>query len=184
LLLQASADERDYENTPVLSSEGYTVLVGALIQGDLMRGEIAAGAFEREYDVPGASHDGLAVSGLLEWFVTPLTTVTFDARRDADDQVSATAGLPYVTTEFGARIDHELLRPVIVTAAARVGEREYDPFDRNDEYRRVQLGAEYVLNRRAAVEVLYQYDESESSGLFATRDFEVNTLSVGLRLRL
>lgn len=185
LLLRAQTDERDYDNTPNLNSEGQSILAGVTLNTDLMRGEIAVGQFERDYDDPSVgTFDGLAIAGSLEWYVSQLTTLTFTARQDADDQISATAGLPFISTQYGARIDHELRRNIILTAGARFGERDYDAVDRNDEFRTYEVGADYLLNRRVALRARYNYDESESDGTLAGRDYEANRLSLGLSLRL
>jgi len=185
LLLSASTDDRDYPNSPNLDSEGVSYLVGATIDGDLLSGEISVGQFEREYADPAiGTFDGVAVAAAIEWYVTRLTTITLSARQDADDQVSANIGQPYITTEFGGRIDHELRRNVILTAGGLVGERDYESIDRNDEYTEVEVGADWYLNPHAALRFRYEFDRTESSGALPYRDYEVNAVTAGLSLRL
>lgn len=190
LVLRASHDERDYTDPTVINadSENETYMAGVSLNTDVMRGEVTVGQYERDYEDPMVDTlDGVAVSGRLEWYVTQLTTLTFTARQDADDEVSIQSRLPYETTEYGARIDHELRRNVILTASARLGERDYqidlaDP--RQDEYSTVEAGADWLLNRNAAVRFRYERDEVDSSGQPASRDYEVNKVTVGLTLRL
>jgi hypothetical protein len=188
VVVTAAVDERDYDVLPDFSSEAQTYLAGIALDGDLVRGEISVGQFEREYNDPAiGTLDGLAVAAQVEWFVTQLTTLSFTARRDADDQISANLRLPYVSEEYGARIDHELLRNVILTAAARVGERDYEtglPDPRRDEYVETEIGADWLVNRRAALSLRYERDETESDGVPASRDYEVNAVTLGLTLRL
>lgn len=181
LLAQASFDERDYD-TLNLDSEGRQALVGVSLNGNLMRGEVSVGQFERDYDFAGfGSVDGVAVAGELEWYITQLTTLTFNARRGAEDSSSVVE--PYITTEYGASVDHELLRNLIVSAGARYGEREYEGVTgREDEYVRYEVGADYILNRRVALRARYGHDDVDSSE--PTRNFEVNAVTVGLTLRL
>lgn len=184
-VFQASFDERDYDNSPALSSEGQTYLAGVSINfTDLMEGEFTVGQFERDYEGV-ASSEGLAVAAELEWYVTRLTTLTFNARRNAEDVVGATLE-PYVETEVGARVDHELRRNLILSGGFQTGRREFEgsAIDREDEFFSAQLGADYLMNRRVALRARYQHDEVDSSGANAYRDFEVNTVSVGLSLRL
>jgi hypothetical protein len=184
LLLQASTDERDYDNFTAMSSDGQTYLVGATINfTDLMRGEFAVGQFEREYDF-GTTTDGLALSGELEWYITRLTTVTLTADRNSEDVIGATFGLPYVESRYGARIDHELLRNVILSAATEFGRREYDIIDRDDDFFRANIGGEYLLNRRVALTADYIYDQVESDGVARYRDYEENRFQLGVSLRL
>jgi len=184
LVFQASADERDYDNTPGLNSEGQTYLAGATINfTDLMRGELTVGQFERDYDAFGST-EGLAVDAELEWYITRLTTITLNASRNAEDVVGANSFLPYIEAEAGVRVDHELLRNVILTGAVQLGQREYDVVDRDDEFFYGELGVDYLMNRRVALNARFRHDEVESSGAAAYRDYEVNTLSVGLSFRL
>lgn len=184
LLLQAETDERDYDNSPLLSSEGQTYLVGATINlTDLMRGEVAVGQFERDYD-SGATVDGTAVSANLEWYVTRLTTLSFNARRNSEDVIGGNVLEPYVETRFGGRVDHELRRNLIVTAGAQVGNREYETIDRDDDFATVDFGADYLVNRRVVLRGRFRHDEVDSTGLDAYRDFEANVVTLGVSLRL
>jgi hypothetical protein len=185
LFADAVIDHRDYDNSPTLTSDGQTYLAGARFTGDLFRGELAAGYFQRKFDGTAlGSFDGLAVEGSLDWFVTEITTVSIDARRDANAEVSTTVGLPYITNEVGIHVDHELLRNVILSAEYRRGEREYDTIDRDDNYSQINVGADYILNRRVAIQLRLEHFEEDSSGTNAYFDYNVNTATIGLSLRL
>jgi len=189
LFAQASMDERDYDLSPGSNSEGRSLLVGASLNTDLMRGEVSVGQFEREYEDPSfGTLDGLAVAGRVEWFITPLTTITVDASRTADNEIGLNSGVPYVNFEYGARVDHELRRNIILTAGARAGERDYEGLsDRNDEYMRYDVGADYILNRRVAIRARYtvnDVDSDEGGVPLAIRTFEEEAITVGLSLRL
>ncbi len=184
LLLQATGDERDYDNAPPLSSDGRTVLVGATINfTDLMRGEIAVGQFDRDYDF-GGSTDGVAVAADLEWYITRLTTLAFHARRNSEDVVGGTVALPYVESRYGGRVDHELLRNVILTAGVELGKREYDIIDRDDDFVYFEAGADYLVNRRVVLRGRFVHDEVESDGVNRYRDYEENRFSLGVSFRL
>src|SRR5690606_25852974 len=119
LVFQASADERDYDNSPANNSEGQTYLAGVTIGfTDLMQGEFTVGQFDRDYEGFGST-DGLAVAAELEWYITRLTTITLNARRNAEDVIGGFTALPYVEQEYGARVDHELLRNLILTGSVQ-----------------------------------------------------------------
>ena len=181
---QFSTDTRDYNHTPSLRSTGQSYMIGATINSDLVRGELTVGQFRRDYKGAAGTFDGVAVSGRLDWFASEITTVTLTARRDADDQIGATTGLPFGTEEYGARVDHELLRNVILSAGVRRATHDYDQIDRTDDYTGVNLGADYILNRRVALQLRYEHDEVDSSGANAYRDFDANTVTFGVGLRL
>jgi hypothetical protein len=182
LLVEATTDERDYDNTPVLSSEGQTYLVGATVRlTDLMQGEVAVGHFERDYDF-GSSTDGLAASANLEWYITRLTTITFTAHRNSEDVVGATTAVPFIESRYGLRVDHELQRNLILTAGGEAGARDYDLIARDDEFFLADLGADYLINRRFVVRGRYEIVQVNSN--LAGADFDENRLSFGLGIRL
>ena len=121
LILQGSVDHRDYKNDVGLSSDGQTYLAGvALHLTDLIEGRVTVGEFNRDYD-SGTSLSGFAADAYVDWYVTQLTTLRFNANRSAQES-GATAGEPYVETRYGVHADHELLRNVILSAggAARL----------------------------------------------------------------
>ena len=184
LMLEATTDERDYDNTPALSSEGTTYLVGATINfTDLMQGHVAIGQFEREYD-SGQSTDGLAASADLEWYITRLTTISLNAHRNSEDNVGATTAVPFVESEYGVRVDHELLRNLILTGGVQFGRREYETIDRDDDYVFAEVGADWLINRHLVARGRFVRDEVESDGVNAYRDYEENRFSLGLGILL
>ena len=184
VLASYTAEQTDYDNSPGLTSDGGTVLVGATMAlTDLLVGEVSVGQFSRDYD-SGASLDGLAVDAHVEWYVTGLTTVSFDASRSAEDS-SATAGAqPYTESEYGVRVDHELRRNIILNAGVTAGKRDYDVIDRNDDYTSAEIGGEYLMNRNVAVRARYNFTDVQSDGVNRNRDFEENTFTLGVSFAL
>jgi hypothetical protein len=181
IFAQASADERDYENDPTLSSDGRTYLAGAAIDfTDLMEGEIGLGYFEREY-ANGDSSDGFAAYGNLEWYITRLTTISANASRNSEEVVSRTAE-PYVITRFGARVDHELRRNIILTAGAQFANRDFLADDREDDHINYDVGADWILNRRVAIEGRIVHEEIDSNA--PAIDYDENRLTIGASVRL
>lgn len=181
IFVQGRADQRDYDNAPGLNSDGRTYLAGVNINfTDLMRGELAAGYFQRDYDV-GGNVDGLAVQGNLDWYITQLTTINFHGRREAQE-TGALASSPYIESEYGVRVDHELLRNMIVFAGASAGSRDYQVLTRKDDFNTIEAGADYILNRRVVLRGRVWREENDST--LAPRSFEVNSASLGVALRL
>lgn len=181
--VQARFDDRSYDSQPALSSDGESYLAGVSLNlTELMRGDIAVGQFQRDYD-SGVSVDGVAVYGNVDWFVTRLTTLRFNASRTAEDN-GGVAVSPYVATEYGAAVDHELLRNVIVSAGVQAGRREYEVIDREDDFRTLSLEADYLLNRRVSVYGRAENIDVESDGANRYRTFDATQLTVGVRLHL
>ena len=87
-------------------------------------------------------------------------------------------------SRYGARVDHELRRNVILTAGARVGTRDYETIDREDEFFYADAGADFMFNRRVALRARIGHEEVESTGVDRFRDFEVNTATLGLSISL
>lgn len=179
----ATVDHRDYDNNPGLSSDGHTYMGGVAFHlTDLMLGEVTAGRFDRTYD-DGQKVTGTAINANLEWYVTRLTTLDFTGRRGVQDN-GAFAAVPYVDSAYGAYVHHELLRNVLLTAGGEVGTRDYRGIDRNDDYSSAMVGVDYTLNRRVVLRGRYDRDEVNSTGADRYRDFTVNTVTLGVSLRL
>jgi hypothetical protein len=182
-VFEATTDEREYDNAPGLNSDGTTYLTGVNVNlTDLMRGEITFGQFERDYDF-GGNVEGTAIAGNLEWYITRLTTLTFFAGQTGEES-GAVVALPYTATNYGARVDHELQRNIILTAGVSLGDRDYEIIDRDDEFFTGDAGVEYIMNRRVAFNLRYRHEELESNGVNRYRDFDQDVVSAGVSLRL
>lgn len=190
LLGQVSGNRREYEVKPPQAlfnrdSEGSSWLIGVNTDlTSLLRGEIAVGYLQQNYDDPGlSSPKGLALDGKLEYFATPLTTVTLHGRRRVDETVTVTAS-SYVTTELGGRVDHELRRNVLLTGGVRNENRAFEGVDRDDDILFADVGARFLLNRRVELGAAWRFEQQKSSGAFAAQDYDVNRFVVSARLRL
>lgn len=188
VLGEVISEDREYDianATP--DSEGMTYLVGAAFDiSNLLRGEVSVGQFERDYTptvmAPNVGKvSGTAVSGRVQWFATPLTTVTLSAGRDVQE---SGYDRPYVNTAFGARADHELLRNVILTGGISTATLEFEGIDREDEVVLFDVGVRYLMNRRVSFDAAYIRNETESDGIDAFRSFDENRLRVGVRFAL
>lgn len=183
MLASVTADDREYDNAPGLTSDGRTYLAGIRVDlTNLIQGELAVGQFDRSYD-NGDSIDGTAISGNVEWYITRLTTVTLRAGQEAQES-GATTLSPYVNTLYGVRVDHELLRNLILSAGIRRDARDYQDIDREDEATYADAGAEWLLNRRIALNARYVHEENDSEGVDAYRDFSADRFYVGVNFRL
>ncbi|WP_395645028.1 outer membrane beta-barrel protein [Terricaulis sp.] len=182
LVGQVTSDQRDYDNDPAVSSEGMTYLAGVRLElTDLIHGEITAGTFERDYDGATGSVDGTAIAANVEWYVTQLTTLTFHASQGAQEG-GASIDTPYTASEYGARVDHELLRNLILSASFTSGKRDYETIALEDETFAGTVEAIYLMNRRVDLNLRYAHEENDSTA--AGRDYEISGVYAGLRLHL
>ncbi|GAM96402.1 outer membrane protein [alpha proteobacterium U9-1i] len=176
-------DEREYDSAPALNSDGRTIAAGVRMNlTGLLSGEVTVGQFEREY--LNDKVDGVAFAGNVQWFATPITTVTLRGRRDVEE-TGASGAATYIASDMGVRVDHELRRNIILSGGIGRIQREYEaPTDREDEATYADIGVEYLLNRRVALETRYDRFDNSSDGLDRDRDFEVNRFTVGVKIRL
>jgi len=188
VLGEIASEDREYDIANASpDSEGMTYLVGAAFElSNLLRGEVRVGQFEREYTptivAPNVGKvSGAAVSGRVQWFVTPLTTVTVGAGRDVQE---SGYDRPYVNTSVQARVDHELLRNVILTGGVSSARLNFEGIDRDDESLLFDVGLRYLMNRRLSFTAAYVRYENESEGADAYRSFDENRVRFGVRVAL
>ncbi len=171
------------ENGVDRNSQTYEALAGiAFDLGTTMTGEIAAGAFHTEFDDP--NFDGVtqpAVEASLSWNVTELTTVTGRASREAS--VTTQPGSSgKIVSRVALRIDHELLRNVLVGAQVDFRNENYEDSDRVDNRVDLQIGGSYLVNRNVSVSLGYQHRNRMSTD--DTEDFSENIVRLGVDLRM
>jgi hypothetical protein len=177
--------ERDYDlDTFDRDAEGWRYLVGANFDiTSVIRGEVGLGYSTTSYDAIGASDtDGFAASGRIEWFPTQLTTVTLDALRDTvDSDIGGASSIE--RTGFGARVDHELRRDIVLNGEVYYDQDEYQVLDRDDDRTRYMLGANWYVNRVVTAGAAWQHFSQESAGVNRDRDFDVNQIMFNVTLR-
>ncbi len=190
LLAEATFDKHEYDVTAPMvpwnrNSEGSTYLVGANFDlTRLIRGEVAVGYLQHEWEDPSLGEtENVALNTNIDWFPTELTTVNFRASRRVDDSGTDFAA-SYLHSEAGVRVDHELLRNLIITGGFAETRREYRGLVREDEVVSADLGLRYLMNRRVVLSGGYRYEDQTSTGANRDRDFEINRffLSLGLRV--
>jgi hypothetical protein len=186
LFVQATSNSRDYDTAtslllPARDSDGYEILAGANFEvGALARGEVAVGYISQEFDA--AVYDeinGFGARASLEWFPTQLTTVTGTASRTIEDSGIAGSG-GYLSTSVGLRIDHELMRNILLNADVSLSSDAYEGIDRDDDRLQYSVGGTYLLNRTLGVSVAASHFEQTSDGVAGGTEFDVNRLTLTL----
>ncbi|MGE3250135.1 MAG: outer membrane beta-barrel protein [Hyphomonadaceae bacterium] len=168
--------DRDFERTRVLGGAAFDIT-------NLVRGEVGVGYSWARFNNPADDDfDGLSLRAAVDWFITRLTTVNFAASRDVED-----SGDPDATsiqrTSVGVRVDHELYRNIVAWGRLGWSEDEYEGIDRTNTRNSYSLGADWRVNRYAAVNARYIHTEQETEGTDPFRDFTQNRFLVGVTLR-
>jgi len=162
----------------------WRVLAGATFDlAALVRGSVGAGYVRRTYrsgSYPTLS--GVVADARVSWFVTPLMTATVAVQRTAEDAVAPGAG-GYLSTGGQARLDHELLRNLLLHAEAGWERNRFRGTDRRDDLRRVAGGATWSCNRRVVLTADMARTRRRSAGLAAGQSFAEVRALVGLTLR-
>ena len=166
---EGSVTSRDYD-TPASpgqrnrDSEGTIVRVGTNFELPiLIRGDIAVGYHQFEYDDPTAEDvSGLSVEGNASWFVTQLTTVSANAsRRVIDPGIQSTAAA--TQTALGVNVDHELRRNWLVNAGVDFTNFDFENVDRTDDRLEFEVGSLWKFNRNASARLSYRFADQDSN---------------------
>jgi hypothetical protein len=150
----------------------------------LIRGDIAVGYLNEEKDDAFfADVSGLSVDADMQWFPTRLTTVNFNAARRVVD-VGAFNSPSALETRFGAGIDHELRRNILLSGYAGIATYDYEDTDRKDETLEFGASATYKMNKRVHWEVFARNRERDvsGSGVFGDPSYSQAQFGIGLKL--
>lgn len=189
---QGSVREQTYDQQQLLGgalrsrdSSGYTVAVGVDFElNTLVRGDVNVGYLSENKDDPFFQDvDGVSVDGRVQWFPTRLTTVSFNAGRRVVD-IGVFESPSALQTTYGARVDHELRRNIILSASADFSNYDYQEINRSDDIADYSLTAAYKMNRRVHLETFVRHLNRDTSGssVFGNPSFDVNLIGVGIKL--
>ena len=191
--VRVSADRRRYDLRPGdvgfdpitqtdRSSNGLRAEAGLGLElTRLIYGNIRVGYLRQRYADPKLRDtNGLSYGADLLWNVTPLTTFRFTADRSVDETSSqTTAG--NLRSEFTAKVDHELLRYVVLSAGTRYA--RINPAGPTARSREIEgnLGVRYLMNRYMELRGGYSYEKRSSSANVIR--FSSSRVFVGLTLK-
>ncbi|MEJ8630460.1 outer membrane beta-barrel protein [Sphingomonas sp. I4] len=138
-----------FPGVPNRSSNQVQVLAGLSTDlSELLRGSIGIGYINRTYDAARyRTVAGLSFNGKVEYFPSQLTTVTLSGRREVDDaSLIGTSG--FFATNAALRIDHELLRNLLVNLGADLEFDDYRDFSGRATSFRTSAGGQYLVNHQ------------------------------------
>jgi hypothetical protein len=161
-------------------AEGY---VGLRVDAGKLRGIVSGGYTHRTFDANVyRNFGGLAIDGELTYFASGLTTYTLTAFRNISE--TGDAG---VTALFGTggrlRVDHELLRYIILSGRVGYDSYSYRGINRSDKIATVGGGVRYLANRRFEINADADYTKRTSNNAFGT-EFNRFQVLVSLVARL
>lgn len=188
VFVDVAANSHDADPNPVTGaidrdSKGEQAQIGLNFElAALMRGDIGVGYMRQEFDA-ATQHDleGFSSSAQLAWLPTQLSTITLTASRTIEDSAAADA-VAYISTNLRARIDHELLRNLILTGQVGYGKDEYTGIVREDRRTSAGFGASYLINSVLSLGVNYSYMEQETRKGVGS-DFKENRVGVTLTVQ-
>ena len=185
---EVSGNKADFNSLPGVrdrGSNGVRGLAGVNFSlTNLITGEVSVGYLKQSFD-DGVTGDisHAAYRGNLNWYVTPLVTLTGNAERQVLN--SGVIGSPaYVSDNAGVRADYEARRNFIVSGRLNYSRDEYQNLDREDKRLSLGLTATYLLNRNVGVTFNVQRVTQDSFGAARTIDYHYDVAGVGLVLRL
>lgn len=170
---QAEQEDREFD--------GYQLLVGTNVDfTELLFGTVYVGYESVDFD--GSTFDdinGLSYGAGLTYNVTRLTSLSLSGERQVQPTQRVESGGNQETTA-NLRVDHELLRNVIVNG--RVGWEQDDFEDTTDDTYRAGAGVSYLINRNFRLSLDYTYSTRDSDE--SAREYDRNLVMLGIRAAL
>lgn len=164
--------------------DGFIIDVGADFDlTNLIRGEVGVGYINRTFDAPlTPDFNGLSYTAKLEWFATPLITVSANGARSVNAS-GLVASPAFVDTTVGIGADYEYRRNIIFSAAYQHSDQKYRGIDRADKRNTLSAGATYLMNRNVGFNAGIARTSLSSDGALAQSNFGVTQVRIGLTLK-
>jgi hypothetical protein len=165
------------------SSHGWEVDTGAAIDlTGVLFGNVFAGYHQQYYqDSRFQTSSGVGFGADMTWNVTKLTTVKALIQRQTEETTQIDAS-GYNSMNFGASVDHELLRNVILSANGSYQINDYKGVSRTDDLIRAGAGGKYLINRYASLGLAYNFLNRKSD--VAGEGFTINQVLLTLDLQM
>ena len=174
-------EERDASNRSGRDNNVYSALVGTQIDiTGVLFGEVGGGWSVQEFDDSSAnSENGFTYDVGLTWNPTRLTSVRLDG---TGGFVPSTVGSSNLRNEIGLRVDHELLRNLLIGGELTYRRDDFQDQNRTDNTIDVGPKVTYFVNRHFQVGAGYIYTTRSSDQSSSEFDRNVVTLSVTAQL--
>ncbi|MEM7025626.1 MAG: outer membrane beta-barrel protein [Pseudomonadota bacterium] len=165
------------------NSEIYGGAVGVDVNfTDLLFGEAFVGFAHQEFDENDFSSESGGTYGLgLTWLPTQLTTVSLTGTGGFQPTSNQGASTNLQHT-VGLRVEHELLRQVVLGARAGYQRDEFENINRTDDRLDLDADVAYLINRNFSIGAGYNFSKRWSDDF--NREFEGNIFTVRLQAQL
>jgi hypothetical protein len=191
LFVQGVYVDTNYDSAIALGGGGnrdsreWTALAGATFDlTSLVRGSIGAGYVKRTYKDPIYSTvAGLSADIRLDYFLTQLTTISFEGRRLIEDAVTPGSS-GFFSTVGTLRVDHELRRNILLNLHGSYERDAFRDITRRDNAWSLGGGANYFFNRRIGLTAETSYFNRKSQGLPVGLNFNEVRGSLSLLFQL
>ncbi|PZU60533.1 MAG: hypothetical protein DI547_02685 [Sphingobium sp.] len=158
----------------------YEVLSGVRLDSGKLRGQVAGGYVRRTFKAPIYNDfGGFALNGEVVYYASGLTTFTLNGYRNITESGDPNISAQF-TTGVTAKVDHELLRYIILSGQIGYDRNTYRGYNRKDEIASVRGGIRYLMTRRFEVNAQAAYVKRTSTG--AQFGPEFNRFEFGVNL--
>ncbi|PHS28248.1 MAG: hypothetical protein COA84_01720 [Robiginitomaculum sp.] len=189
VFFEAAYNDRSYDLQPPVvaldrDSDGYELLVGTNFDlTNLIRGEVSVGYLDQSFQSPFLPNiNGFAVRANVEWFVTQLTTVTVKGSRSVEDSgIQGASG--FLANKANFKIDHELLRNLVLTGQLTYGLDDFKGIDREDERFGGTFSGTVLLRRGVGLTFYYLYADQTSRGTAGGSDYTNNEVGFTIKFQ-
>lgn len=146
----------------------------------LLRGTMSVGYVNRDFNAANFRDiSGLSVGARIEYFPTELTTVTIGVRREVED-ANLTASSGYFANSVAVRVDHELLRNLLLNVATETEIDDYIGVSGNIKIFRATGGARYLLNNSVSLTGELRYAKRNSTVPTIGADISERRATIGI----
>lgn len=165
VFVQYAWNDQSYHDQ-IYNSSGNRVVTGLSFGGtELFQGEIYGGYLNQNYDDRQFQDmSTYTYGGKLLWLVTDMTNVTLIGSREPGIS-SYDQGTSRMYSNIGLRVDHELLRNVVVSGSVGYEWDDFGNTGRVDKYTRAGASVSYYLNRSMALALNYKYLNFNTNGV-------------------
>jgi hypothetical protein len=149
---------------------------------DLLFGEAFAGYTTQYYDDSAFdTNSGFDYGINLTWLPTQLTTVTATGASEFQPTTNEDSSANFQTT-IGLRVDHELLRNVLIGVEGGYQRDDFENTNQTDNRFDVGADVSYLINRHFSVGAAYGFTTQQSDD--NEEEFDRNIVSIRLRAQL